>query len=132
MLKSVFAIEFKSITFWLPKPCEAVLLFSMEYSSKHKILVFQRMWKACSTDGSHDSAVITVIAVELNTPAFDCRVGTTPQMCNRVSNTSDIGILNRDCCAFLKLSKYGNSKLETEITINCMIFLENLIYYYIN
>ena len=34
------------------------------------------------------------IAAVLNTPAFDCEVGTTPQMSNRVANPFNMGIFS--------------------------------------
>ena len=44
-------------------------------------------------------AVIKVLAeaicVEINTPAFKCKICTTPQMCNRVTNNFDMGIFSK-------------------------------------
>ena len=35
------------------------------------------------------------IASEFNTHAFDCRVGTTPQMYNKVANPNNMGIFSK-------------------------------------
>ena len=40
----------------------------------------------------------SVIVAEFNTPAFNCGVGATPQLCNRVINPSDVGIFSKLAC----------------------------------
>ena len=42
--------------------------------------------------GTAIAAVLIAIAAEFNTPAFACSVGTTLQMHNRVTNSSDVDI----------------------------------------
>ena len=41
------------------------------------------------------NAAIPAIMVDFNTDAFDCRVGKTLQMYNRVTNSSDMGIFSK-------------------------------------
>ena len=92
-------------------PIVAQMLFSMKNESKHYKTVtecvnhsktltaltattiesaFASIGAVIVTITARIVAIGTAIAVEFNTPAFNCGVGTTKQMYNRVTNLSKI------------------------------------------